>query len=204
MLAVRPDLCIAVVGAGPPDAVEVLQQAGVEYVVVPDTYDAAGVREKILVVADALGVPDAGLELANEIEAQLAAALGAVEGEPPRVLFILSTQGGRITASGEGTAASGIIEMAGGVNAVTDFEGYRQLTDEALLAAAPDVILMMDRAGDHSAANDELFGHPALGLTPAADDEAVVRINGLLLLGFGPRTAEAVTRLSQALGTTGG
>ena len=119
--------------------------------------------------------------------------------EKKRVLFVLSTRGGRIMASGTNTAANGIISMAGGENVITDFEGYKPLSDEAISAAAPDVILMMDRGGDHGAANEELFALPALIGTPAAQDEAVIRMNGLYLLGFGPRTADAVKDLNDAL-----
>ncbi|MBF9043919.1 ABC transporter substrate-binding protein [Rhodobacterales bacterium HKCCE4037] len=204
VLSVSPDLIIAEEGSGPPETIEVLRGAEIEFVEVPDTFDANGVREKILAVAAALDIEAEGRALADQIEAQLADAMAAIGGTSPRVLFILSTQGGRITASGTGTAAAGMIEMAGGTNAVTAFEGYRQLTDEALLEAAPDVILMMDRSGDHAASNEALFGHPALGLTPAAENDAVVRIDGLLLLGFGPRIPEAVARLATALGTAGG
>ncbi|MEJ6392160.1 ABC transporter substrate-binding protein [Gymnodinialimonas sp. 2305UL16-5] len=204
VLSVRPDMIIAEEGSGPPETIEVLDEAAIDFITVPESYDAEGVRAKILAVADALGVPEEGAALADRIEAELAEAISAINGEAPRVMFILSMQGGRVMASGTDTAAAGIIEMSGGVNAVSDFEGYRPLTDEAVLAAAPDVILMMARSGDHSAENSELFGHPALGLTPAAETDSVVRINGLLLLGFGPRTPEAVARLSEALGTVGG
>ncbi|MBF9052463.1 ABC transporter substrate-binding protein [Roseobacter sp. HKCCD9010] len=204
VLSVRPDLIIAEEGAGPPESIEVLANAEIEFVEVPETFDANGVRSKILAVADALGVPEEGVALADRIEAELAQAVAAISDDAPRVLFILSMQDGRVMASGTGTAASGIIEMSGGQNAIDAFEGYRQLTDEAVLSAAPDVILMMDRGGDHSAANADLFAHPALGLTPAAQNERVVRINGLLLLGFGPRTPMAVGQLSEALGTVGG
>ncbi len=204
VLSVRPDLIIAEEGSGPPETIEVLADAEIDLITVPETYDAAGVRAKILAVAEALGVRENGLALADEIEAQLTEATEAVTGAAPRVMFILSMQGGRIMASGTDTAAAGIIGLAGGENAVTAFEGYRPLTDEAVLAAAPKVILMMDRGGDHSAGNVDLFAHPALGLTPAAETDSVVRINGLLLLGFGPRTPEAVARLSEALGTVGG
>jgi iron complex transport system substrate-binding protein len=117
-----------------------------------------------------------------------------------RVLFILSAQGGRLLASGTGTAADGIIRMAGGVNAIDGFEGYKTLTDEAAAVARPDVILMMDRSGDHAADDAQLFALPALAGSPAAATGSVVRMDGLLLLGFGPRTAEAVRALSRALG----
>ncbi|ABD55051.1 heme/hemin ABC transporter substrate-binding protein [Jannaschia sp. CCS1] len=204
VLSVRPDLIIAEEGAGPPETIEVLADAEIEFITVPESYDAVGVRLKIIAVAEALGVREDGVALADRIEADLSEAVAAISGDAPRVMFILSMEGGRIMASGTGTAADGIINLAGGENAVSAFEGYSPLTDEAVLSAAPDVILMMDRGGDHSAGNADLFAHPALGLTPAAEADSVVRINGLLLLGFGPRTPEAVARLSAALGTVGG
>ena len=140
--------------------------------------------------------------LAAETRSELDTALGRAarsEDKKMRVMFILSTQGGRILASGTGTGANGIIEMAGGVNAVSSFEGYKPLSDEAASAAAPDVILMMDRSGDHASTDAELFGLPALSVTPAAATRNVVRMDGLFLLGFGPRTAKAVTALNRAL-----
>ena len=42
------------------------------------------------------------------------------------------------------------------------------VSDEAVIAAAPDAILMMDRSGDHAAADAELVAHPAIGATPTA------------------------------------
>lgn len=203
VLSVRPDLIIAEEGSGPPETIEVLADAEITFVTVPESFDAAGVRTKILIVADALGVTEDGIALADQIDAELAAVTQDISGDAPRVMFILSMQGGRVMASGTSTAAAGIIAMAGGNNAVTAFEGYRPLTDEAVLAAAPDVILMMDRGGDHGADAEGVFAHPALGLTPAADTGSLVQIDGLLLLGFGPRTPEAVRLLSASLGTNG-
>lgn len=204
VLSVEPDLVIAEEGAGPPEAVAVLEASGIPLVTVPDGYDRDAVRSKIEAVADALGVPEKGHLLAQEIDTALIEAVEAATGDTnKRVMFVLSMQGGRILASGTGTAADGIIKLAGGTNAVSDFEGYKPLTDEAAITARPDVILMMDRGGDHSADNSDLFVHPGLAVTPAAKSNAVVRIDGLLLLGFGPRTPEAVQRLSQALNGTG-
>ena len=114
-------------------------------------------------------------------------------------MFILSTQGGRIMASGTDTAAASMIELAGAVNAVTGFAGYKPITDEAVLAAAPDVLVMMAREGDHNSTEAELFAMPAISVTPAANSRSLVRMDGLYLLGFGPRTADAVTDLHAAL-----
>lgn len=205
VLSVAPDLVLAEEGAGPPEAMAVLEEARISMVSVPDGFDAAAVREKIETVAEALGVPEKGAVLADQTDAALESATAntgeAVAGK--RVLFVLSMQGGRILASGRDTAADGIIKLAGAENAVNEFEGYKPLTDEAAIEAKPDVILMMDRGGNHSMSDEALFEHPGLRTTPAAQNGAVVRINGLLLLGFGPRTPEAVRRLNDALAAFG-
>ena len=100
------------------------------------------------------------------------------------------------------------IEMAGAENALSGFEGYKPVTDEAVLAAAPDVILMMDRGvnDNHDALDAELFALPAISATPAGRNRALIRMNGQYLLGFGPRTAEAVRDLGEKLAaaTAGG
>jgi iron complex transport system substrate-binding protein len=202
VLSLAPDLLIAEEGAGPPETLELLAQASVPLVTVPDAVDGPGILARIEAVAAALGQPDKGATLAAEVGAALAEAEAeaAAAGGAVRVLFILSAQGGRLLASGTGTAADGIIRMAGGVNAIDGFEGYKTLTDEAAAVARPDVILMMDRSGDHAADDAQLFALPALAGSPAAATGSVVRMDGLLLLGFGPRTAEAVRALSRALG----
>ena len=61
---------------------------------------------------------------------------------------------------------------------------------------------MMDRGGDHGGANEDLLAMPSNKLTPAAQTHSVVRMNGLLMLGFGPRTAEAIRALNSALYST--
>jgi iron complex transport system substrate-binding protein len=108
-------------------------------------------------------------------------------------------QGGKIMASGTGTAADGIIKLAGLVNAVGTFPGYKPLTDEAIIEAKPDVILMMNRGDGAGTKNEDLMTQPALALTPAVQNKAIIRMDGLHLLGFGPRTASAVRELTKAI-----
>ncbi|UXN71901.1 ABC transporter substrate-binding protein [Devosia neptuniae] len=201
VLSVSPSALLVIEGSGPPEALEVLSHAGVEYQTVPESFSHDGILTKVRAVGQALGVPDKAEALANEIDT----ALKAVEqrtadiAERKRVLFVLSAEGGKIQASGTGTAADGIIALAGAVNAIDEYSGYKALTEEAIIEAAPDVILMMDRGGDHSASNADLIGNPAIALTEAGRNHAIIRLDGAYLLGFGPRTAEAVSDLVDAL-----
>lgn len=218
VLSVNPDLILAEEGAGPPATLDLLRAGGVPYVTVADGFDGPGIAAKITTVADALGVADKGRALAAKVEAEMTTAVDATEGKPRRrVLFVLSAQGGRIMASGQGTGADHMISLAGGQNALEGFQGYKPVTDEALAAAAPDVILVMDRGaaatpkpevaaaptrgpapgGGH--ATDDLLSQPAIAATPAGRAGRIIRMDGLYLLGFGPRTPAAVGELARHL-----
>ncbi|MBB3451928.1 iron complex transport system substrate-binding protein [Rhizobium sp. BK313] len=203
ILAVNPTAIIAVDGSGPPEALAVLRNASVPFETVPQTYDRDGILKKIDVVGSLLGVPDKAKALEGKVAADLDAAITEsekrAEAERKRVLFILSNQNGKILASGGNTAADGIIKLAGAINAIGNFSGYKPLTDEAIIEAKPDVILIMDREGPLSMKDDDLLKQPAISLTPAASHKAIIRMDGLHLLGFGPRTASAVRELNAAI-----
>jgi iron complex transport system substrate-binding protein len=202
VLSVNPSGILALAGSGPKETVDVLKKASVPFIEVPETYDSEGILEKIRIVGKALGADAKAEELAGSVAGQLKAAAELTAGitERKRVLFILSMQGGKILASGTGTAADGIISLAGGVNAVDGYAGYKQLSDEAALTAKPDVILMMNRGGpDDPTANVDPFAHPAIAATPAGEAKALVRMDGQYLLGFGPRTSSAIHDLAVSL-----
>lgn len=200
VLSVNPSGILALQGSGPKEAVDVLKKASVPYVEVPETFDQAGILAKILAVGKALGADDKAEALAAQVDARLKAAerLTATVAQRKRVLFVLSMQGGKILASGSGTAADGIVRLAGGVNAVEGYTGYKQLSDEAAVTAAPDVILVMDHAGA-AVSDEDLFANAAIAQTPAGAARQVIRMDGGYMLGFGPRTADAVHDLAVAL-----
>ncbi len=121
VLATNPSAILAVEGSGPPEAVATLQKSGIAFLTVPESFDIKGVAGKVRTVGHFLGVDAKAEALAATVEADVEAAAGEAakrpEAERKRVLFILSTQGGRIMASGTGTAADAIIRLAGAVNA---------------------------------------------------------------------------------------
>ncbi len=192
VLSVAPDLIITRNTAGPVEVLDQLRAAAVPIVEVEDGFTPEAVVNAIRVVGAALGTHDAAEALATKTEADFAALASerAKGAAPAKVLFILSNQNGRLNVAGRGTGADGIIGLAGAENVMgAEFEGYRILNDEALAAAAPDVVLMMDRQEDHSADADTILSLPALAQSPAAARHGFVKINPAAL-GFGPRTAE--------------
>ena len=70
------------------------------------------------------------------------------------------------------------------------------MSDEAVIAAAPEVLVMMtNRPG----APEEVLTSAAIGATPAGRDRRVVAMDGSYLLGFGPRAPDAVSELMSSL-----
>ncbi|CDX51719.1 Periplasmic binding protein [Mesorhizobium plurifarium] len=200
VLSVNPSGILALHGSGPKEAVDVLKKSSVPFIEVPDHYNHEGILEKIRIVGKALGVEAKAEKLAAETDAKLTAAekqTAAIK-DRKRVLFVLSTQGGKILAAGGDTAADGIIRLAGAVNAIEGFSGYKGMTDEAIVSAKPDVILTM-KGGGPPISEDELFANPAVASTPAGTNRKMISMWGGYLLGFGPRTAEAIHDLAVEL-----
>lgn len=202
ILGQKPDLILMEEGSGPPPVLEILKASEVPMVVIPTPPEAGKIGQKIRDVGAAVGLPDKAETLATKTEDGLKAVAADVAKisekngfQKKKVLFVLSTSNGRLMAGGADTEAGAIIEMAGGVNAAPTINGYKPMSDEAVIAAAPDVILSMSR-GDHSITPEEMFALPSMQTTPAAANKALVSMDGLMLLGFGPRTPEAARALA--------
>lgn len=147
-----------------------LRGAGEAAVVIDDLQPAP---DKVRKVAAALGVAAAGEALASQVQAQLdeAARIAAASKVHPRVIHLSATgAGGAPTVAGADSASGTLIALAGGVNIGTEagVANYSALSNEGVVAAAPEVILVTE--------NDlQLFGgeaglwkaYPTLKQTPA-------------------------------------
>jgi iron complex transport system substrate-binding protein len=201
IVALEPDLVLASAASGPPVVLKQLRAAQVPVTIVPNDPGVDGLLAKIAAVGRALDRQAAADALAAEVEAEVARARERVAeaDDRPRVLFVLNVGRGAPLAGGEGTAAAAIIDLAGGRNAVGGFAGYKPLSQEAALAAAPDVVLVPDHTLEAAGGPAALLDRPELRPTPAASAGRVVAMDGLLLLGFGPRLGRAVDELARAL-----
>ncbi|GGE16419.1 hemin ABC transporter substrate-binding protein [Primorskyibacter flagellatus] len=202
VLSVGPDLIVTRDTAGPVEAMDQLRAAAIPMVEVHDGYSADSVVAAMRTVGVALGLPERGEALARQAEADFAALKAkAAAGPAVRVMFVLSNQGGRLNVAGAGTGADGILSLSGAENVMAaEFQGYKIVSDEAIIAAAPQVILMMEPTGNPE--TDDLragvMDLPAVKQTPAGAAEALVRVPPAAL-GFGPRTAALAGALHDTL-----
>ena len=201
IVAMAPDLVLALDSSGPAATLDQLRAAGIPLALVPDRPTAEGTLDRIRSVGAILGREAEAGALAGRVDAELKAAMaaGPADGTKPSVLFVMNAGRGAPMGAGEGTAAEGIIALAGGRNAITGYRGYKPLAPEAVVAAAPDVILAMRETVDAAGGAKALLDLPELRQTPAARAGRLVAMDGLLLLGFGPRTPQAVRTLATEL-----
>lgn len=201
VLALKPTLILATTAAGPATTLDQLRSTGIEVLVLPDRYDYDSVIAKITAIGKVIGK-------SSEAEAMIALGRAEMEalsarlakaGNRPRVLFLLSLGGGAPQAAGRDTAADGIIKLAGGVNAIDGYAGYRPLTPEAVIASRADFVLVTRQTVDALGGIKAILDQPALSRTPAGRDGKVLQFDTLLLLGFGPRTPQAAAELASAL-----
>ncbi|MCB4771867.1 ABC transporter substrate-binding protein [Ancylobacter sp. Lp-2] len=198
VLALGPSLVLAMEGSGPPTTINVLQQASVPFISVPEGHDAAGVVAKIRFVAHAMGADEKGEALAKAVaeDFEALAAMRARIKEPRGAVFVMSMGGGSPMVGGQGTGADAAFKLAGVTNVMSAITGYKPAVGEAVLAVEPYAIVKMGRSGG---ADDAILQLPAFATTPAARDKRLFPVDGAYLLAFGPRTPQAARDLAAAI-----
>lgn len=208
VLALRPTVLITDGTIGPIDVVLQLRDAGIPVVFVSTEPSIDGVGELARQVAAALGAPAAGEELAanlvSGIEAKIADIAAIVpSGKPLRIMFLyLRGSSGVYYLFGEESGADVLIKALGGVDVAAEIglAGMRPMTDEAMVAANPDLILVMtDGIASVGGVDGLLESKPAIGLTTAGQHRRFVDMADGEILSFGPRTAAVLDALARAI-----
>jgi iron complex transport system substrate-binding protein len=204
VLALKPTLLVTGSEAGPPVVLRQLHSAGVPVQLLDAENRIEGVLARTRRLGEIVGREAAALTLAASIQTQWQAAQQRVAertraGQPPRVLFVLSHAMNQLRIGGRGTAADAVIRYAGAANAFSDVEGFKPLTPEAAIAAAPDVILATEQGLTAAGGVAGFLSAPGLAATPAGRGRRVVALEALFMRGFGPRLPQAVWQLAEAL-----
>lgn len=147
-----------------------LRDAGQAMVIVDELAPAP---EKVRKIAAVFGHADEGVQLASVIEVQLEQArqIAAKNSFKLRVIHVSTTGGGGApTVAGADTAAAELIRMAGGINVGDEAQvaNYSQLSNEGIVAANPDVVLVTENDLQELGGEEGLWkAYPSLKLTPA-------------------------------------
>ena len=207
VLALRPTLVITDGTIGPRDVLEQLREAGVTVVFVDNESSFAGAQQLALDVGAALGVDGQALadRIAADVEEKVAeiAAIAPADGDRVRMLFLYLRGGSGIYyLFGEESGADELIRGLSGLDVAGEigWQGMKPMTDEALVAADPDLILVMtDGLASAGGVDALLASKPALALTTAGQNRRFVDMADGVVLGFGPRSAAILDALARAV-----
>ncbi|MEU7218733.1 heme/hemin ABC transporter substrate-binding protein [Nocardia iowensis] len=202
LLEQRPSVFLTDTVSVTPAVREQLRAAGVTVVFFDPQRTMEGVGPQIEAVAAALGVPDSGKALAERTRDEIAAATAAVPKQDPQLtiafLYLRSTA---ITfLAGPGSGADALIAALGGKDAGAGLpEPFVSITSEAMIGAAPDVLLVMSDGLKSVGGVDGLQKVPGIAQTPAGRNKRIVDMSDSVLLSFGPNTGRVITALSEAV-----
>lgn len=192
VLALNPDLVLVDENVGPPEALDQLRATGVRIVEVPPAWTLEDIAPRTRAIAEAIGAFDL----------RLPSFTAATTPTGPRVAFLyLRGPSAIYLLGGQGSGADALIDAAGGtdVGAEAGHPAFLPLTAEALVAADPDVLLVMSKGLESVGGIDGLVELPGVAQTSAARNRAVIAVDDGVLLSFGPRTGALVEQLRVAL-----
>ncbi len=200
MLALQPDLIIAEAKDQAIPQLSQLQQSGIEILFVENNYTLDAPIQMAEKLAEVLEKEEMLTFVKKDLEDQQRQLVQIKEQSTssPKVLFIYARGKGSLMVAGTNTPAAAMINIAGGQNAVTEFEGFKALSAEGLIAAQPDIILLFESGLQSLGGPSGLLQIPGLAETPAGKHQRFVTMDGLYLLGFTPRVGKAAVELAQA------
>lgn len=197
ILSLHPDSFITWQDAGPQIVLDQLRAQKVNVVTlprVPATVEQmyTNIRE----LAQTLRIPEQGETLIDRIRQRLDRVQHSVAAKnaPVKAMFILSAGGSAPQVAGKGSVADAIMTLAGAQNVATHAQ-YKSYSAESLIAANPEVIVVTSQMVDGGLAR--LSTIAGITHTAAWKNQRIVAIDQALILGMGPRVADAVEALHQ-------
>ncbi|MEI6156382.1 MAG: ABC transporter substrate-binding protein [bacterium] len=189
IIALNPDL-VFVGGSGftPDDAITQLKAANITLVTL-DPKSVSGVYTTLQLIGDAAGASVAAASAITAAKSEIAALTALVHGEPVVSVFYEIDATGAIYGLAPDDYAAELIGAARGDLITSGTSGVYEISLEALVTAAPEVILIGDAA--YGVTAEAVAARPGWGTIPAVVSGALRPIDGDLVSIPGPRIAEA-------------
>lgn len=207
ILSLHPTAIIHDNNIGPPQVVEQLKSLNIPMKTFDAKNDSVEGTKALLREMGAYFHKEARAEeLCKTLDAQMAASLEAVKKytDKPRVAVIHFGRASNIymvvgkgQGTGDGSAASKMVEWAGGEMAITAGRMQRMESPETVAQANPDVILVTDYGFDRLGSPiDEIKALPGVATSNAAKNNRIYRIEEHQLMYFGPRSGENIEKVA--------
>ncbi|MBO6655816.1 MAG: ABC transporter substrate-binding protein [Pseudomonadales bacterium] len=203
ILSLKPSLVLGEDDMGPEEIVTQLAATSVDIRKLSEAHTTQGVLTKIRCIGSILGVESkAEARISEQLESdlnELQVIAATQRSDKPRVALLLMFAEGSPIIAGHDTSGDGVLAMAGAANAFAAVEGWKPVSLEAMVKANPDHLIITARGFGAAGGLDGLKENPALRLTKAVTENHIHVIDGMALLGFGPRTLSTAVSISESL-----
>jgi iron complex transport system substrate-binding protein len=189
IISLNPDL-VFVGGSGftPDDAITQLKAANLT-VVTLDPKSISGVYTTLQLIGDAAGASVTAAEVIATAKSDIAVLTALVQDQPVVSVFYEIDATGAIYGLAPDDYAAELVALARGDLVSSGVNGVYEISLEALVTAAPAVILLGDAA--YGVTAEAVAARPGWGTIPAVVNGALRPIDGDLVSIPGPRIAEA-------------
>ena len=189
IISLNPDL-VFVGGSGftPDDAITQLKAANFT-VVTLDPKSISGVYTTLQLIGDAAGASVTATEVIATAKSDIAVLTALVQDQPMVSVFYEIDATGAIYGLAPDDYAAELVALARGDLVSSGVNGVYEISLEALVTAAPAVILLGDAA--YGVTAEAVAARPGWGTIPAVVNGAIRPIDGDLVSIPGPRIAEA-------------
>ena len=189
IISLNPDL-VFVGGSGftPDDAITQLKAANLT-VVTLDPKSISGVYTTLQLIGDAAGASVTAAEVITTAKSDIAVLTALVQDQPMVSVFYEIDATGAIYGLAPDDYAAELVALARGDLVSSGVNGVYEISLEALVTAAPTVILLGDAA--YGVTAEAVAARPGWGTIPAVVNGALRPIDGDLVSIPGPRIAEA-------------
>lgn len=200
IISLNPDLVLIDKATGPAGAIAALKNANILVKEIPEAWQLSDISMKVASIADAIGAPQAGAKLAAELQSAISTVKGV--GNKTGVVFLYLRGGSAIyLVGGKGSGADSLISVIGAVDlgAAQLPNPFNPMSSELMVKLNPDVILVMSKGLQSVGGISGLTQLPGIAQTSAGKSKRIIAVDDSLLLSFGPRTPDLLTRLAVAL-----
>lgn len=205
ILELNPDVVLIDNTTGPATAIEIIKRAGIKVTMIDEAWTLNDIATKITAVGAVIGAQGAAAKLVQKLNTALQAS--GKDHPGVRIAFLYLRGGSAIyLLGGQGSGADSLLKHLGAIDvgAQKFKQPFSPITSEALIAADPEIILVMSKGLESVGGIDGLVSLPGISQTRAGKNRAVIAVDDSLLLSFGPRTPDLLRQLSGAIGQVTG
>lgn len=203
VLSLNPTLILGEDDMGPPIVIDQLKNVDVELKIIPEDQTIEGIIQKILCIASIIGSEK---KVDKIISTDLLPVVDEINNlknqssiKDKRVMLILSMQGVSPIVAGSGTSGDAFIKIVGAQNIFNSFEGWKPVSEEAIIEENPEFIIIPSRDVHKNSDVKSITTNPIFKNTKAGVENNFIFEDTMAMLGFGPRTIKSSLKVVKQL-----